>query len=139
MPHGAGLFIGISTAVVTLQSTIIGGNRLLGGSGGASDVGGVAGATLAGADNLITQPFLTAPPGTITDLDPRLAALGDNGGPTFTHALLPDSPAINHGNSVNSGDYDQRGSGYPRVIGAIADIGAYELDLGDLIFADGFE
>src|SRR5262249_35823748 len=29
--------------------------------------------------------------------DPRLGPLQDNGGPTFTMALLPDSPAINAG------------------------------------------
>jgi hypothetical protein len=140
MPYGAGLFIG-SAVTVTLQSTMIGGNRLLGGSGGGSDVGGVAGATLTGADNLITQSFLSGPSDTITGLDPRLAALSDNGGMTLTHALLPDSPAINHGNTAHSGDYDQRGPGYPRVIGAGADIGAFESDLvlGDLIFANGFE
>jgi hypothetical protein len=31
--------------------------------------------------------------------DPMLGPLQDNGGPTFTHALLPGSPAIDHGAS----------------------------------------
>src|SRR5215211_1268247 len=30
-------------------------------------------------------------------IDPLLGPLADNGGPTFTHALQPDSPAIDHG------------------------------------------
>ena len=30
-------------------------------------------------------------------IDPRLGPLADNGGETLTHALLPDSPAINMG------------------------------------------
>src|SRR5262249_60978306 len=32
-------------------------------------------------------------------IDPLLGPLVDNGGPTFTHALLPGSPAIDQGNS----------------------------------------
>lgn len=51
--------------------------------------------------------------GNITDKDPHLGPLADNGGDTPTHALLPMSPAID---TVNSSDrsfptpkYDQRG------------------------------
>jgi hypothetical protein len=40
--------------------------------------------------------------------DPRLAPLADNGGPTDTHALLDDSPAI--GAAADCGDADQRGT-----------------------------
>ncbi|WP_339612657.1 choice-of-anchor Q domain-containing protein [uncultured Rubinisphaera sp.] len=65
--------------------------------------------------------------------DPRLGALADNGGPTFTHALLDDSLAINAGNnalaldaSMNALTTDQRGSGFDRIIGDRVDIGAYE-------------
>lgn len=81
---------------------------------------------LAGADNLITSSnMLKLPPDTIS-LDPRLAPLASNGGPTRTHALLADSPAINAGNNVAGLTYDQRGPGYPRVKGLRADIGAFE-------------
>ena len=81
---------------------------------------------LAGADNLVTSSnMLKLPPDTIS-LDPRLAPLADNGGPTRTHALLADSPAINAGNNVAGLAYDQRGPGYPRVKRLRADIGAYE-------------
>ena len=41
-------------------------------------------------------------------IDARLGPLQDNGGPTFTHALLPDSPAIDQGNSGGL-NTDQRG------------------------------
>jgi hypothetical protein len=34
--------------------------------------------------------------------------------------------------------FDQRGSAYPRVSGAAADIGAYESEI-DAIFSDGFD
>ena len=36
-------------------------------------------------------------PGDQINTDPVLGPLQDNGGPTFTHALLPDSPAIDAG------------------------------------------
>jgi hypothetical protein len=55
-------------------------------------------------------------------IEPRLGALGDNGGPTLTHDLLPESPANNIGNSTIA--FDQRG--IARVIGNGSDIGAVE-------------
>jgi hypothetical protein len=59
-------------------------------------------------------------------IDPRLGPLADNGGPTLTHALLPDSPAIDAGNNTYATDFDQRGEGFPRIAGGIIDIGAFE-------------
>lgn len=60
-----------------------------------------------------------------TDL--RLGPLAYNGGPTQTHALLPGSPAIDKGDNPGGQRYDQRGAGFPRVVGAWADVGAYEV------------
>ena len=56
-------------------------------------------------------------------LDPRLGPLADNGGPTKTHALLADSPAVDAGPATAPGTQDQRGL----VRDALADIGAFEL------------
>lgn len=63
------------------------------------------------------------------DNHPRSGALGDNGGPTFTHALQFGSPAINHGDPGGCKNYqgsplnsDQRG--FSRV--QRCDIGAFE-------------
>jgi CSLREA domain-containing protein len=66
-------------------------------------------------------------------LDPKLAVLADNGGPTKTHALVIGSPAIDGGNSALS--TDQRGQPRPlddpNVVNATggngSDIGAYEV------------
>jgi len=55
-----------------------------------------------------------------------IAELQDNGGPTLTHALLADSPAIDVGNNRYATDWDQRGPGYPRIVNGIIDIGAFE-------------
>ncbi len=57
-------------------------------------------------------------------IDPLLGPLQNNGGPTFTQALLSGSPAINGDYSANSPATDQRG--VRRPIGPRADIGAYE-------------
>jgi CSLREA domain-containing protein len=71
--------------------------------------------------------------------DPLLGPLADNGGPTFTHALLPGSPAIDAGDpAAVAGSngvplHDQRGEGFDRVRdgdaaeGIAIDIGAFEV------------
>jgi hypothetical protein len=60
--------------------------------------------------------------------DPLLGPLQDNGGPTFTHELLPGSPAIDAGdpNFTPPPLYDQRGPGFDRVVDGRIDIGAFE-------------
>ncbi|HET6975746.1 MAG TPA: choice-of-anchor Q domain-containing protein [Pyrinomonadaceae bacterium] len=74
---------------------------------------------------------------TAVPLDPRLGPLADNGGPTFTHALLSDSTALDAGSNALAKDpnvtleTDQRGAGRiadsldPDSL-AVVDIGAYE-------------
>jgi hypothetical protein len=77
--------------------------------------------------------FLTAT-GDQINTDPMLGPLQDNGGSTFTHELLSGSPAINAGdpnfdpNSFNPQMvYDQRGTGFNRVVNGRIDIGAFEV------------
>ena len=64
--------------------------------------------------------------GDIVGVDPKLGPLQVNGGSTPTMALLPGSPAIDAGSNPLGLTSDQRGYS-PRVVGAAADIGAYEL------------
>ena len=61
--------------------------------------------------------------------DPLLGPLQDNGGPTFTHALLPGSPAINAGDPSFTPPpfYDQRGPGFDRIATGRIDIGSFEV------------
>ena len=94
-------------------------------------VGNIAGTSLVEArtpgvnGNLIGTPE--------NPLDPLLAPLAENGGPTETHALLLGSPAIDVGNLATVPDagnaplYDQRGAPFNRVSGGRIDMGAYEL------------
>lgn len=118
------------------QSTVIANNVAFGQTNDEEDVGGELSIPIDGSANLIMGSALTTPADTITS-DPRLAPLADNGGWTWTHALMSGSPAIDHGNA-GTFDTDQRGTGFPRVIGSGADIGAFESD-GDLIFSNGFD
>jgi hypothetical protein len=129
---GGGLLVEGNTAV--LQSTIIADNSPSG-MAGAADLDG--GATVSGANNLIKISGIPVPVDTITT-DPQLGVLAANGGETRTHALAETSPAIDMGNDTANKPVDQRGPGFPRVVGASADIGAYELN-PDTIFADAFD
>jgi predicted outer membrane repeat protein len=67
-------------------------------------------------------------PGDQINTDPLLGPLQDNGGPTFTHALLPGSPAINAGDPSFTPPpyYDQRGPLFRRVFNRRIDIGSFE-------------
>ena len=64
--------------------------------------------------------------------DPMLGPLQDNGGPTFTHALLPGSPAIDAGDPAFTPppSFDQRGPGFDRVVNGRVDIGSFEVQVG---------
>jgi hypothetical protein len=129
---------GTAPGTVDLASSIVAGNS---GAGGAPyDIcSRLATSTLTGTHNLIGVSELPTPPDTIS-ADPMLGPLQDNGGATFTHALLPGSPAIDAGSNPAALDFDQRGSGFPRVAGASADIGAFEASgPDDTVFSDGFD
>lgn len=62
--------------------------------------------------------------GSMNNREPRLGPLSANGGATLTMALLPGSPAIDGADTSSAPATDQRG--FPRPVGAAADIGAFE-------------
>lgn len=146
----------LSTGVLTISNSIIAGNQ---NNTTVPDVSRNTGLPTSNGGNLIGNPGnITTFTGTgdqvgngTTPLDPKLTALGNNGGPTQTHALLPDSSALNAGLNSNlpvdtfdlDGDndtgedipYDQRGAGFVRAVGTV-DIGAVELQKSLSIAAD---
>lgn len=69
--------------------------------------------------------------------NPGLGSLADNGGPTFTHAILEGSPAIDAGSNPDNLEFDQRGEGFPRTKGNATDIGAFESDFTAIITQPG--
>lgn len=122
---GGGVYDASDSGTSAFNSTIIFGNAA-GQSG--NDTNAYPAAAVTGANNLIgsSDGTLTAPGDTISS-DPLLQALANNGGPTMTQALGTGSPAIDAGNNVAGLSFDQRGAGFPRVSGAAADIGAFEI------------
>lgn len=93
-----------------------------------------------GFNNLIRNPSATVvvPPDTIVGQSAQLAPLANWGGtvsgapghPTTgalkTHILYNGSPAIDAGTNPEFFEFDERGTGFPRVAGPAADIGAVE-------------
>jgi Ca2+-binding RTX toxin-like protein len=107
---------------VQLRNSIVAGNAVGAGSTG-PDCGDNAPPQSLGG-NLIGNTSdcgWVAAAGDLLNVNPLLASLTDNGGPTQTHALLTGSPAIDAA-GPGAPPTDQRG--IPR---SIADIGAYEL------------
>ena len=107
----------VNTAIVNLANSIIA-NSLNGGD--IADFGTINPSGI----NIVKDGSFTGT--NILPLDPLLAPLGDYGGDTQTHLLLPGSPAINpSGGDVSSSlTEDQRGG--TRIVGDILDIGAVE-------------
>jgi len=112
---------------LTIVSSMITGN--LGGGGDLGIYHYYADPAIVGSNALVQspEPDVSLPPDTLIGVDPLLAALADNGGPTRTHALLPGSPAIDAGSNSPGVAFDQRGPGFPRRFGAAPDIGAFEV------------
>lgn len=130
---GGGVYVAtFNPPIVTARNTIIALNSAPNGSPdfngeltslGYNVIGNTTDVTITGTET-----------GNQYNIDPKLGPLQDNDGPTLTHALLADSPAIDKGNSADSAT-DQRG--FVRVVdsptianasgGDGSDIGAFEV------------
>lgn len=97
----------------------------------------VSSGTFTSSYNLVQYPNTSCHftgTGDVTGVDPFVStALAYNGGLTPTHALLTGSPAIDSADPAGCNDafgtplaYDQRGVGFPRIVGAACDKGALE-------------
>ena len=120
-------------------------NGYAGSSGSGGGIASVAGSLtlnntiVAGNQASVNPDFYGAYTGShnLIGGNPLLGPLANNGGPTQTMALLPGSPAIDAGSNALAVDpttgqplaYDQRGPGFPRILGHSVDIGAYESSL----------
>lgn len=130
---GSGVFV--EGVQIHLESTLIALNGDLDAAAYA-DVEGSG--TLSGSHNLIHTGHIAAPADTIENVDPQIVPVILD----TSHVIIqlkPGSAAINAGSNALSLDFDQRGTGFPRQIGAATDIGSFEFDLGDLVFAGSFD
>ncbi|HEX8999259.1 MAG TPA: choice-of-anchor Q domain-containing protein, partial [Blastocatellia bacterium] len=108
-----------ATATTIVRNTVVAGN-----TGNGTAFRTVAPATLTSQGNNLCGDTTLTPTagGDLTNANPLLAALGNYGGLTQTHALLPGSPAINAGTATGAPTTDQRGIARAGNV----DIGAFE-------------
>ena len=80
---------------------------------------------ISGGHNVVQDATCNPVASDIIIWDALIGPLADNGGPTWTHALLPGSPAIDSADEVACPATDQRGIARPQ--GPNCDIGSFEL------------
>lgn len=78
------------------------------------------------SSNIVESGYCDAATSGARVVDPLILPLGANGGPTRTHALASDSPAINTGNNAICPVTDQRGEPRPATGANRCDVGAFE-------------
>ncbi|MBX7106177.1 MAG: hypothetical protein K1X57_19005, partial [Gemmataceae bacterium] len=130
---GGGIGLNTANALVTITSSILAKNVGLIGPDLYSNstvpmnvlvtdsiIGAVTDADITLIETNVQKGTLASP------FDPKITVLGNNGGPTQTHALAFGSPAIDMGSNSLTLTNDQRGAGFSRVLGTKADIGAFE-------------
>jgi CSLREA domain-containing protein len=129
--YSAGGLVALFGTPGPLNNTILAKNNgtnpdFYGHSGGSYNIVGISDRFPNGASgNIVGTPE--------NPVDPQIAPLAENGGGLPTHALLPNSLAVNSGDNFYAMDrsgrpllIDQRG--YTRIVGATVDRGAYELN-----------
>lgn len=113
IPMGGGI-VNATTASLSFTNTIIANS-----SNGDCINSGTIGTNVKNlVENGSCSPYLSG--------DPKLSSLRDNGGYTYTHALLIGSIAIDAGDATACPGHDQRRVTRPQGVGC--DIGAYEQD-----------
>jgi len=125
---GGGIAANNAGPVIALESSVVSKNSNIGGT--SPDI-----FTLGSVEFKTSSIFSLNGITTISDKggnrpfneDPQLLPLASNGGPTQTHGLALTSPVRNQGSNPAALANDQRGSGFVRVFGAAADMGAFEL------------
>ncbi|MDX6535262.1 MAG: hypothetical protein QOF68_3006, partial [Gaiellales bacterium] len=126
--EGGGIYIEAGT--VTLKNSILAGNtKAVAGTVSQDNcAGSPVGSTGGNLDSGATCGF------PLSNANPLLGSLQNNGGLTFTQALGSGSPAIDGGDNSGCPGTDQRGSGRPNDGNgdgsAVCDIGAYEAPTG---------
>ncbi len=120
-----------NTATLTLNSTILSGNGNDNFASGNSPTVNATRSLFGDAEAEITSSGGTNSNNVFSNM-PELIGLADNGcaavapmACVYTHKPATESPAVDAG-ATNGQTTDQRGAGFNRILGAQADIGAFE-------------
>ena len=138
---GGGVYAVGSTPEPTLTNTIVADNTATGTGPDLESPNDTFGLAFTLVENTSSSPFTEVVPGSsIFGVDPELATLAQNGGPTPTHLPAQTSPVLDKG-STDAGVADQRAALRPIDIPHLAnstapggdggDIGAVELTLAE--------
>jgi len=124
-PSGGGIYNDGQSSVVEISNTILNAGTL------GENIFNNGGMVTSDGYNVSSDDgggYLTGA-GDQINTNPLLGPLQSNGGPTFTHALLPGSPAIDAGdpNFTPPPSNDQRGCSFDRVFNGRIDIGSFEV------------
>ncbi len=128
-PNAARSGLWLEAGTLTIQNSIVANNN------GANNCTVTGGTFTDGGNNLDNGTSCAFSGAVGQNTNPQLGVLADNGGMTQTHVLLVGSAAINAGNNAKAVDAliggvalttDQRGTGFPRIVGGTVDIGAVE-------------
>jgi hypothetical protein len=116
-----GALYNIPSGTLNLQNSVVSNN-----TGGNCTTAAFGGAPVTDGGHNITWPDTTCPG---LNEDPKLGPLAKDGGPTYTFALQPGSPAVDAIPPAGAGcpPIDQRGVSRPQ--GPSCDIGAFELTM----------
>jgi len=137
---GGGIYNAAGASALQMYDTILSGDTILADGSAAHAASDLSGSLTSLGHNLIgnTTGGSGFAASDLVNVNPLLGPLQNNGGPTQTMALLPGSPAINAGDNSGAPAYDQRGPGYPRIVGGTIDIGAFEVQNSLALAVSGF-
>jgi CSLREA domain-containing protein len=127
---------GVGGGLFSFGSTLTAINTIVANSLSGGDCSGVI---IDGGHNISSGDTCGFDPanGSMPNTDPLLGPIQDNGGPTWTQALLSGSPAIDAGDDAQCPPTDQRGVPRPQDGDGdgnpVCDIGSYEFEPGHLI------
>jgi hypothetical protein len=131
---GSGGIDNISGTTTLVNSIIAANTNVLGGSDVSREAGTVN-ATNTLIQNLASGTVNGTNVNNIFGMDPQLGPLQNNGGGTDTLAITTTSPAFAAGNpSLVPSDIttDQRGTGFSRVVNGQLDLGAFQIQAGQV-------
>lgn len=132
--NSGGGFYNFGNTTTVIANTIIADNSAI---NGADVLNSFSGIVIGDGANIVETGFAgsggVGGNGSISQVDPLLNLLVNNGGLTQTQSFAPNSPARDagvNGEALNTSSValttDQRGTGFSRFVGSAVDIGAYE-------------